>query len=247
MYLEISSNFKIFSKRQIPKFVKIFFIALLFGLGFDFGFISVFNKEYRFYLKLLSRIVSILIIIHLITPLVYGDLAGIGFYGFGCLQYAIHILLLYNTKYNVYHFILNIYEIQNVIYDNEYVLLSCVTVYTLIFFLLKIILCNYLCALKVYECFTISSMIPVYAYSAPIIAMDVLVVSQIIIYYYVHAALKYLRLQMENKFIDLINVRKQVIMIADCCDKISGFYGNVVSTHGVVDSIQIIMLKYTIG
>lgn len=86
------------------------------------------------------------------------------------------------------------------------------------------------CIQKKDDCVTISGIIPGYAYCVPIMAFDVVGVAQIFIYYYVYASLKSLKDLMKGKYVALINVRKQFVMIADCCDKISALYGKLVST-----------------
>lgn len=234
--VELNSYFQNISKRVIPKFVLILFHILFFVFGLDFGFNNVFNKQSRIYLKLLSTIVSILVFVYLLTPmymLFYGfDLMIVGFHGIGCLQYTIHVLLLYKSRYNVYHFVFDMYKIHNKIYDNEYIFLSCVLAYNLITYVLKLIYCHFLCKLKLFECVTISNTVPMFAYCLPILALDIVAVVQIVIYYYVQASLKFMRHQMENNNIDLIIARRQFIMIADCCDKVSALYKKLVSILG---------------
>lgn len=228
--IKINTYFKTMSKKRIPKFLSLFFLTLFFGLGFDFGFINVINIKYRCYLKQLSFIVSFLLLTHLFTPMLYGiDYLTLGLYGTGCFQYTVHCLLLYTSKYNLYQFITDIYKIHTNIYDKEYIFLSCILAYSLMSWGLKLIMNYFLCTLPFFDCFTISSAIPEFTYYAPVMALDVVSVAQILTYYYVHAALKFLRELMEKKYIDLISARKQFIIIADCCDKISALYGKLVS------------------
>lgn len=226
----INSYFKNIRQRQIPKFVSIFFLALLFTFGLDFGFINIFKKKYHCYLKTLSSIIPILVFLITFAPVFYGSNPWKqAFFGIGSLQYTIHVLLLYVSKYNVYQFIMDLYEIHNQIYDKEYLFLSCVIAYNLITLVLKAIICDSLCVSKAIDCSSVSNVIPTYVYCVPIKAVDLVVVAQIFIYYYVYASLKLLRQRMENKCFDLIHVREQFIKIADCCDKISGLYGKLVS------------------
>lgn len=228
--IKINSFLKPIPHRQIPKCVSIFFLSLLFGLGFDFGFTNVLIKKYRSYLKLLSVIVSILILLLLFVPLFY-DLNSVrlSLYGLGCFQFSIQVAILLVSKYNIYHFLTDIYKIHNTIYDKEYKFLWCALAYYLINWTLKLITCVWHCSVKPDYCFTLTVIIPVHPYCLLITAWDVAPVAQILIYFYVHASLKYLRKLMENKCIYLSNARKQFIMIADSCDKISAFYGNMVS------------------
>lgn len=227
--VKINTYFKSISNRKIPKLVSTFFFTLLFGLGFDFGFIELVNRNYRSYLKALSTIVSILLFLALFTPLFYvNEFLTQVFYGAGCLHYTVHVLVLYISKYNVYHFITDVYKIHNKTYDKENIFLSCAVVYYLFAFLLKITVCITHCAVKEDDCFTITS-IPLSPYCVPIMALDVVSFAQVLIYYYVHASLNFLKQLMEKKCIELSNAREQFTMIADCCDKINAFYGKMVS------------------
>lgn len=220
-------------KRQIPKFLKIYFLALLFVLGLDFGFINVVNKKIRSFSKLLSIVISILVFTHLLSPVVYEiSVSNFGFYALCFYQYAMSILVLHTAKYNVYHFIKDVYKVHNKTYDKEYRFFSSLLAYNFIISIVKMIQFDYICKVKVFYCFTISSVIPVHTYGVSVLILDIVAFVQILVYYYVHSSLKYLRELMENKSIDLINARKQFIMIADCCDNIGGLYGKLVSVAG---------------
>lgn len=232
--VKINSYLQNFTKRQIPKFVSIFFLTLLFVFGYDFGFTNVISKKYRSYLKLLGTIVFILTVVLLIIPAFYYlDSATLGFFHVTCLQYTIHGFLLYITKYNVHDFITEIYKIHNKIYDKEFIFLSCVLAYNLITWILKMLVCFTQCALSgdsSTSCIDIISIVPLYFYCITFPALDLVAVAQIVIYYYIYASLKFLRQLMEKKCIDLSNARHQFVMIEDCCDKISALYENLVST-----------------
>lgn len=228
--VNINSYFKSLHRKKIPKFVSIFYLAVAFGFGFDFGFLKVINEKYRVYLRHLSHIMSFLLVSYqLIISIFETDALKLSFDCAVALQYAIYVSLLYMAKYNVYDFIMNIYKIHNRMYDEEYKFLSCVLAYYLITFVLKMNICVAQCLQMKDFCFVNSIGLPRYAHCGPIFALDVVAVAQIFVYYYVYASLKFLGKLMENENLDHTNVRKQFMMIADCCDRISALYGKLVS------------------
>lgn len=221
--IKINSYFKSSSKKQIPKFVSIPFLALLIGFGLDFGFIKVLNKKYRTFVRYLATVISAIFFLSLVIS-IKGDNDSLTLliYCIAIIIYCIHLLILYTAKYNLYDVIMDIYKIHSKIYEMEYRFLSCVMAYYLIMSL-KLL---FLVWSGLREMVITSQTIP---FAVQVLAMDVVTAAQILIYYYVYASLKFLRKFVQKENLGFKNVRKQFMMIADCCDKISALYGTLVS------------------
>lgn len=222
--IKINSYFKNSSKKRIPKFVSILFLVSFIGFSLDFGFIKVINKKYRTFLRYLSTIIAAISFLSIVIAIKWNnDLFTLSFYIAVFIIHCIQFLLLYTAKYNLYDVIIDIYKIHNKIYEMEYRFLSCMVAYYLITSLLKLL---FLISSCFQQAFMISNIMP---FAAQLLAMDVVTIAQIFIYYYVYASLKFLRKLMQKENLDFKNVRKQFMMIADCCDKISTLYGKLVS------------------
>lgn len=217
------------SRKQIPRCVSIFFLVFVFVFGLDFGFIKVFNKKYRPFLRSSSVLITGLLFLSLYTSVTYNrHFYTLLLYGITLTLFSIHGLILYTAKYNLYDFIMDIYRIQNQIYNKEYRFLSSVVAY----FAIKLVLnffFFFLFCMQIINVAKLSSSVQLYISCIQVFALDVVGIAQIFIYYYVYASLKFLRKLMEKKNLDLKDARKEFTMIAHCCDKISALYGKLVS------------------
>lgn len=221
--------FKNSSRKRIPRCVSIFFLVFVFVFGLDFGFIKIFNKKYHAFFKYLSVTIFMILFLCLFISVTYNwHPYTLVLYGMTFTVFSIHGLILYTAKYNLYDFMMDIYKIQNEIYNKEYRFLSCAVAYFAITLILNLLFFLLFC-LEVMDIPKISYSMQLYVSCIQIFALDVVAIVQIFIYYYVYAPLNFLRKSMENASIDLLNVRKQFMMIADCCDKISDLYGKIVS------------------
>lgn len=113
--MKLNSYFKKNSKRQIPKYISIFFPVFVFGFGLDFGFTKIFKKQYQTVLRYLAIVTSVLVHLFIVISIFYDNYSTRLFsLGTFILQYVIYVWLLYTTKYNLYNYyiIVDIYYIK---------------------------------------------------------------------------------------------------------------------------------------
>lgn len=217
------------TERKIPKLHKYFFLTCLFGFGFDFGFINTVNKAYRSFVKYISIICVTVVLILCLVPFVFFE--GLPqvqyiFFAFIFVQQTIHILCLRLSKYNLYHFMKDIYEVdEKIMIGKENKLLSIFIVYNTITYFSKMIGNTFNCASDKYFH---KSCIANGVYCAVIFGMDVICIAQVLICYYIYDAVKCLMRNMDICF-DTKFIRKQYTDIANCTDKIQSLYGKMVS------------------
>lgn len=227
--VKLNSYFKHCPKKEIPKFVLIFFLAFVIGFGLDFGFVTALKKKYRIVIRCVGVIIPTILIFLTLQVNNYDWHHVALMYSFLVLQYFVPVLLVYTAKYNLYNFIIDIYKIHNKIYNKEYRFILCVIAYYSIVWVVRIWFLFWYVYLKIGYTFNITHINLMYFLVANYFVLDLVAIAQIFIYYYVYAALKFLRKLMENENLDFKNVLRQFMMIADCCDKISALYGKLVS------------------
>lgn len=216
------------TKRTIPKLHKYFFLTCLFAFGFDFGFINIVNNAYRSFVKFLSTISTVVVLMLCLIPFIFFQeepQLNYIYYLLVFLQQTTHVLCLRLSKYNLYHFIKDIYKVdKKIMIDKENKVLSIFIVYNTITYITKVFASVFNCA-RDKHCYLCCSSRGVFC--AVIYGMDVISIVQVLIYYYMYDAVKCLTRNMD-KF-DTILIRKQYTDIANCSDKIHSLYGKLVS------------------
>lgn len=221
------------SKQPIPKILIVCFLSTHFAFGLNFGFSKILKETFQCLANCFCCFLSIFFITAIIIQVVFkagdGTLTGSLWLINGLVQYSLHAGVLHCSKYNLYNFIVDIYSVEinilgNKKKDNLFVNLN--TIIFMIVYAIKSSLCYMLCETNKVICAT--HYVPGYVYCIVLMALDVITLVQILIYYYVYKVAKYLKVSLEDK--DIKWVRKQFTAVADICNKISPIYERLVST-----------------
>lgn len=221
-------------KREIPIILISFFIGANFLIGLDFGFRKILKKNFQFIANCFCRFSSIFIITSIFIEISFkianAQYSSLSWFMYGFFQYTFHVIFLHFSKYNLYNLIVDIYSIDIAIISNKNK--ANFNLLFLFFFLfvnctLKAVFCYLFCINQDDLCGSIY--IPGYIYCILLMGIDVVTLVQILIYYHIYKAAKYLMVSLEENNIKM--VRKQFTAVADVCDKISPTYGRLVSTY----------------
>lgn len=224
------------SKRPIPISLIICFLSVHFTFGLNFGFSKILKKNLQFqanwFAYLLSFVLTTSISIQLVYKLENKQPLSTIWLLFGFIQYSLHAVCLHFSKYNFCSFIVDMYSLDiNTIgnKNKDKLIVSLIVIFFVILYAIKSVLCYMLCITLDDLCETVY--VSGYWYCLLFMSLDVITLVQILIYYYVYKAAKYLTVSMENKNInkDIKWVRKQFTAVAEICDKISPTYGKLVS------------------
>lgn len=234
MTLEVNTK-KIFEKpvkkpRNIPISITTFFLVLQYTVGHDLGFSGVINRKIRFLCSYFSRVLSLVSIIIFFTPLITYDTSPRLIWGLlGFATVIGHVITLHSVKYNAYHFVMDIRSIDSntMRCKEKFAGIFASGVYIFIF-MSRLTASYMICFNKKEQCqfdvFPFSV-----AYCILLGCQESLWIVQVLIYYYVYCAVKYLKYLVDSRKYDLDDIRKQFTYIADCCDKIQPLYGYLVS------------------
>lgn len=225
-------NGPISRKREIPSILIPFFTSIQFVLGLDFGFNKILKKNLQFPANCFCCFTSIFIITATFIQIVYytvnDQLTQVFYLVHGLFQYSFHVICLRVSKYNLYNLIIDMYSIHiNTKWNKnkaKVIVISFVIFFSAMF-VLKSTLCFMAC---VNSKFCSTHFIPAISYCILFMSLDVITLAQILIYYYIYHAAKYLNVSFEENGIKW--VWKQFTAVANICDKIAPTYGRLVST-----------------
>lgn len=231
--MDSSSTTNINSKRdkksKIPLSIVSFFLAVLICFGLDFGFTKLLKKKFRLLVKGLYVIMFFISIVILALPLTNIDNTTYWYY-FYIIQYISHFLILLFTKYTVCNFMNDIHDvIKNITGSPKIkqkfgaVLLSC----TFIIFALKMSICVSTCLISGNLC--PKNIMPFYIYCIPLLGLDAISVTHVLIFYYIYSSMKHLResILIHNTHVKCI--QNHYMSISNCCEKVRPLYTRVVS------------------
>lgn len=214
-------------KRKIPKLVNCAFLACLFGFGFDFGFTNSIGKKHRSFVQVLTTTVSISILVSLelsvilyVKEIQFEDVLTLLVVG----HQMIHVIYLRFSNYNLYHFIIDVYKIdERVMLNKENMLVGVLIAYNAVMFIAVVSGCTFYCLNNNCHMYYIPNGI----YCAVTFGLDQICIVKVIIYYYIYDSVKCLMHNMDKVF-DSKSIKKQYTDIANCSDKIKDFYGTLV-------------------
>lgn len=216
--------------RNLPISLKTFFLSLQFTVGHDLGFSVLINKKMRFLGICFSRVVTLVFIGIFIIPVINHDTPQRLIWGLlGFTQVIGHVIALHSVKYKPYHFVMDIrkIDITNMWYKERTAGILASGCYLSIFvsrFLGSYTVCFYKIDQCMFDIFPFSVV-----YCTLLGCLESLCIVQVLIYYYVYCAFKYVKYLTDNPNAILDDIRNQFTYIADCCDKIQPLYGNLVS------------------
>lgn len=203
-------------KQKIPKSILVLFLSSQLFFGFDFGFSSIFKKKYRLIVKRFSFLLSISMILILISPLNINYV----YYWFDIIEYTSYFLVLNLTKYNAYHFIIDVNKIY-ILNRNDRKIFSFLGIYyNIVEFLAKVIF-----VIMVRKIDTIYTII----YYIPGIGLDIIAIVQIVLLYYIRFCARQLKAFLIASDVNFSNIEKYYVDIANCFDNIKPLYGRIVS------------------
>lgn len=224
-------------ENEIPNSLFICFTCVVFVSGLDFGFSKTLKKNVQILLNSYRRFLSTLFITAIFIQIVYkiknAQLTASYWLIYGLIQYILHVIFIHLSTYNLYYFFIDMNSVGTYytkVNKNEHN--SMVNLFIIAFWISCIskgVFCYLFCTSEMDECKTLY--IPGYIYCDIIIGLDVITLVQILIYYYIYKAAKYLNVALEEKGIKW--ARKHFTAIADICDKITPIYGRLVSPYFV--------------
>lgn len=234
-------------KREIPSILIWFFTSVQFAFGLNFGFNKILKKNVRFLANCFYTIIFIFFVAVIVIQILYDieikELGIATFIVYGLIQYSFQTICLGFSKYNLYDFIVDIYSVHTNIKWNKNNAKFIVTLFIIFFStmcIIQTIICYLLCTITTL-CPSFTLLLP-YLNCILLISLDVIILVQMLIYFYVYHGVKYLKVSLEEK--DIKWVRKQFTAIADICDKISPTYGRLVSTYYAVNILSFHMYRF---
>lgn len=212
--------------RNIPLSVIVFGLTSQLCFGINFGFAAVLKKKIRKVVKYITFIVSIGYIA--ITILLAAQLyeKSMSFFSF---EYIPYFVILNTGKYTICNLVVDVSEIY-IVKAGELKFLNILTLYyTLIMFLIKtafIVVSYHMDSISVFFNLNIPYLV---LYCIPSLGLDMLAVSQIIVYYFIFIYVRDLNKTVKKFKTNLDFTEKRYKDIADCVDKIRPLYDKFVS------------------
>lgn len=223
----ISTRDIYFRKRKIPKLLSAIFLIFQ-AMGLDFGFASVVKRKFRLFVQRITLVVSVL---SMMTMSVY---LALSYNDIWCWFYTIKnnglILVLITTKYKLYHFIYDMNGICDLTTKQIRILKVTIILFLITMYPIKLTLFSISCILDTHHyCRTFVSMFHLVVYMTIALTLDVIVVAQYNITYYLKCSVILIKelLRKHNRKLDVFE--KSYTAIADCYDKIRPLYDWLVS------------------
>lgn len=213
--------------RKIPKLLTIFYLFFQ-AFGLDFGFASALKRKYRL---IVQRAILFLSILSIVVMSVY---CAFRYDDIWCWFIVVKnngfILVLITTRYKLCHLIHDINGICDMTTKQMKILNVITIVYTFLSYMIQITLKIVRC---IYEkepyCGKLNSMFYFIVYYGIALSLDVIVLTQIIITYYLKCGIEVIRVFLEKPNRKLKVYKKSYMAIADCYDKIRPLYDWMVS------------------
>lgn len=222
-------------KKKLPNSIITFFLILQFVSGFHFGFINVLNKKIRNFCKLITLLICLYnsIILVLLTPIFVPNWDNMVFLGSMIfVQYCGHIILLYFPKYKVYNFVTDVRSIDDgVIYSKEHIIGRFACIMYGFTFVITVMLSIVVCIVTNSGCMLDNSRVNA-IYMISVNGLDAIVLVQMVVNFYAYYAVNYLVKLVGREETSLI--RKQFLRVSECCEKLRGHYGSLVSIDFIV-------------
>lgn len=200
-------------------------------MGLDFGFTKILKNNLQCTLNCFCSILSTFVIISIIIqiPYTYGNkqVTSLSWYINGLIQYSLHVIFLRFSKYNLYNLIVDIYSVDIATMEERNKEKRSVNLLIIFFSTMYVMKCAVCFSICINRELCPSLYIHGYLYCIFFMGMDTITMGQILIYFYIYKAVKYLNESLIDK--DIKRAWKQFTAIADICDKISPTYGKLVS------------------
>lgn len=214
---------------KIPNTIVTLFLGLQLIYGFNFGFIDILNKKLRSLCQCVSYVMTFFVATFIVLPFWYGFADDISFFYniLAAIHYVGVMISLHVSKYKVYNFIKDVRILEDEC-SNEKRLGWAASLCVFMIFVCKIVAHFYACML--FRNFCANGNVPVYMlYVASSICLEIIYIVQVVLYCYVYNTVNYLKRLVDDSRLDLRAIRKQFSLLADCCDKLTTVYGNLVS------------------
>lgn len=211
-----------FPKRKIPTLFIVFFL-LFQAVGLDFGFASALERKYRIIVQRATRFVSILSFVVMLAYVVYAP--NYVWHWVTAFKNNILILVLITMRYKPYHLIYDINQICALTTKQIRILNIIPILYTFLMYSFKIIFMTAKCIWwQESSCFRFHKVFYFFVFLGINLSLDVIVVTQIIITYYLKCSINITKvlLKRPNRKLDVFE--KSYRAIANCYDKIRPFY-----------------------
>lgn len=226
-------------KRDVSNLLIITFLIVFFVFGFDFGFSKILKKNIQFLASCFCYFLSVVIItaisIEIIHKIGNGQITASSWLIYGLIQYSFHVIFLRFSKYNFYNLIVDMHSVDTTTKDNSNKGKLFVNFMMAQYWLnmpVLIIFCYFFCTNKADECETLY--LPAHIFCVLIMLMCIITITEILIYYYIYEAAKFLKVSLEDKSKDVKWAREQFTAVADISDNIAPTYGRLVSSQLVV-------------
>lgn len=223
----VIQNVTYFPKRKTPKILIVYYL-LFQVVGFDFGFASVLKRKYRLYIQRTTNFISILIFIVMLVYLafLYNDI----WCWFNAFKYNSFILVLFTTRYKLYHLITDINGICCLTTKQTKILNIIPILYTILMNLIKITLLTLRCIGENEPyCKKFYSIYVFIIYMAIVCSLDITVVTQFILTYYFKCSVNIIQVLLKKPKRKLHVFEKSYLAVANCYDKIRPFFDWMVS------------------
>lgn len=226
-------------KKKLSNSIITFFFILQFLYGFNFGFIDLLNKKIRRFCKCITLLISLYTtaILFLASPIFLTERDIRVFWGsLVLLHYCGHMTLLNFSKYKVHNFITDIRSIYcGIIYskENNFGWLACIAFGCML--AITVMSSAVFCTATNSGCMLKNNIVNA-IYMISLIGLDAIVLVQLIVNFYTYYAVEYLVGLVGREKTCLI--RKQFFRVSKCCEKFSGYYGNLVSIYPTVASTR---------
>lgn len=233
-------------KRDVSNLLIITFLSAFFVFGYDFGFSKILRKNIQFLASCFCYFLSIVIITAISIEIVHkignGQITASSWLIYGLIQYSFHAIFLRFSKYNLYNLIVDVHSVDTTTKENKnksklFVIFLIITLWFNMPVL--VIFCYFFCTNKADECETL--FLPAHVFCFLIMVMFVITLAQILIYYYIYEAAKYLNVCLEDKSKDVKWAREQFTAVADISDNIAPTYGRLVSSQLVIPFFSFLM------
>lgn len=211
-----------FPKRKIPKLLIAYYLVFQ-AVGYDFGFTSVLKRKSRLIVQRITLFVSILSFVGMLTNLAF--LYDNIWWWFYAVKSNGFILVLITTRYKLYHLIYDINGICDLTKKQINILNIITLSYTVLMYTIKhsfnILMCI---SAKDLICGDFLSIFQSVMYFGITLCLDVIVMSQILITYYLKCSIKIIKILLKKPNRNLDTYETSYMAIAECYDKIRHLY-----------------------